>query len=112
MRPLVAVDAPAQPESQNLPNTFWFYVAGAGILAAGFVDFPLLAYHFQNMSIAQPAAIPLFYAGAMGLNGIAALVFGRMFDRYGVPAHWRSPMSRRCSPCRLVWLVHREQLSQ
>ena len=86
MRPVVAVDAPAQPESQKLPKVFWFYVAGAGILAAGFVDFPLLAYHFQNMSIAQPAAIPLFYAGAMGLNGIAALVFGRMFDRYGVRA--------------------------
>jgi MFS family permease len=84
MRPVVAIDVPAQPESQNLPEIFWFYVAGAGILAAGFVDFPLLAYHFQNMSIAQPAAIPLFYAGAMGVNGIAALVFGRMFDRYGV----------------------------
>ena len=28
--------------------------------------------------------IPLLYAGAMGVNGITALVFGRLFDRYGI----------------------------
>jgi MFS family permease len=66
-----------------LPSVFWFYVGGAGLLACGFVDFPLLAYHFQSTAIAKPAVIPLFYAGAMGLNGLAALIFGRLFDRYG-----------------------------
>src|SRR5207253_3878530 len=27
---------------------------------------------------------PLLYAGAMGINGITAVVFGRLFDRYGI----------------------------
>jgi MFS family permease len=84
MRPAVAIEPETKPRSQKLPNVFWFYVLGAGLLACGFVDFPLLAYHFQNNAIAQPAVIPLFYAGAMGVNGIAALVFGRWFDRYGI----------------------------
>src|SRR5471032_2098073 len=48
-------------------------------------DFPLLAYHFQKMALAKPAAIPLLYSGAMAVNGIAALVFGRLFDRFGLP---------------------------
>jgi MFS family permease len=84
MRSSVTSEPQAEQGSQKLPRVFWLYVAGAGMLACGFVDFPLLAYHFQNLAIARPAAIPLFYAGAMGLNGLAALIFGRLFDRLGV----------------------------
>jgi MFS family permease len=60
------------------------YVAAAGLLACGFVDFPLLAYHFESANLAAPAAIPLLYAGAMALNGLTALGFGRLFDRFGL----------------------------
>jgi MFS family permease len=84
MRPTVTEEVPTGPRSQTLPKVFWFYVLGAGLLASGFVDFPLLAYHFQNNAISSPAVIPLFYAGAMGLNGLAALIFGRLFDRLGI----------------------------
>jgi Major Facilitator Superfamily len=70
--------------TQVLPRVFWMYVAAAGLLACGFVDFPLLAYHFQSANLAAPAAIPLLYAGAMALNGLTALGFGRLFDRFGL----------------------------
>ncbi|HEY1947381.1 MAG TPA: MFS transporter [Bryobacteraceae bacterium] len=70
--------------TQVLPQVFWMYVAAAGLLACGFVDFPLLAYHFQSANLAAPAAIPLLYAGAMALNGLTALGFGRLFDRFGL----------------------------
>jgi MFS family permease len=75
---------PPAPARKQLPNVFWIYVGAAGLLALGFVDFPLLAFHFQKNSLAQPAVIPLLYAGAMGVNGLTALIFGRMFDRYGI----------------------------
>jgi len=75
---------PPAPAQKNLPQVFWIYVAAAGLLALGFVDFPLLAYHFQKNSLTKPEVIPLLYAGAMGVNGITALVFGRLFDRYGI----------------------------
>src|SRR5204863_9326053 len=74
---------PAQPKQQDLPSVFWIYVGAAGLLALGFVDFPLLAYHFENSSFTKPEVIPLMYAGAMGVTGATALIFGRLFDRYG-----------------------------
>ena len=32
----------------------------------------------------SPEVVPLLYAGAMGLNGLTALIFGRLFDRFGI----------------------------
>jgi len=75
---------PPAPKAKQLPKVFWIYVVAAGILALGFVDFPLLAYHFQQGSLVKPEVIPLLYAGAMGVNGLTALVFGRLFDRFGI----------------------------
>lgn len=75
---------PPSKGPQALPHVFWIYVAAAGLLACGFVDFPLLGYHFQKTGLAKPAMIPLLYSGAMAVNGITALVFGRLFDRYGL----------------------------
>jgi len=75
---------PPPPKHFTLPGVFWPYVWAAGILALGFVDFPLLAYHFQKQSLTKPEVIPILYAGAMGLNGLAALVLGKLFDRFGI----------------------------
>jgi MFS family permease len=83
MRPDKATPPPP-PTEKNLPRVFWWYVAASCLLALGFVDFPLLAYHFQSSSLTKPETIPLLYAGAMGVNGLMALFFGRLFDRYGI----------------------------
>jgi MFS family permease len=76
----------AARESGALPKIFWRYVAAAALLAAGFVDFPLIAYHLEKTALARPAAIPLLYAGAMAVNAVTALLLGRLFDRYGLAA--------------------------
>ena len=86
LNPVETAAAPPPADSQHLPRVFWIYAAAAGLLACGFVDFPLLAYHFQKTALVRPAFIPVVYAGAMGVNGLAALVFGRLFDRYGIGA--------------------------
>ena len=72
--------------TQVLSQVFWIYVAAAGLLACGTVDFPLLAYHFENTHVATETEIPLLYSGAMAVNGLTALLFGRMFDRVGLIA--------------------------
>ncbi|SPE38422.1 Major facilitator superfamily MFS_1 [Candidatus Sulfopaludibacter sp. SbA3] len=82
--PNAGATTPRPAKQKTLPKVFWMYIAAAGVLACGFVDFPLLAYHFQKMALAQPAVIPLLYAGAMGVNGLTALIFGKLFDRYGI----------------------------
>ena len=76
---------PPPPVAQrDFPKVFWFYVVAAGLLALGYADFPLLAYHFQQASLVKPEAIPLLYGAAMGINGLTALLFGRLYDRFGI----------------------------
>jgi MFS family permease len=67
-----------------LPSVFWTYIIAAGVIALGFVDFPLLAYHFQKTKLFDAPMIPLLFAMAMGINGVVALIFGRLFDRFGL----------------------------
>jgi MFS family permease len=74
----------AQLKGEGLPRAFWIYLGAIALVAAGYADFPLIAYHFQKGAIASANTIPLFYAWAMGVDAIAALVFGRLFDRVGL----------------------------
>jgi len=72
-------------EGRSLPRAFWLYAGACGLMAAGFVDFPLIAYHLKRAAQAPDVSIPLLYALAMGVDAVAALAFGRLFDRFGVP---------------------------
>ncbi|HLJ48778.1 MAG TPA: MFS transporter [Bryobacteraceae bacterium] len=72
--------------TKGLPRQFWMYVLAGALLAAGFVDFPLMAFHFQKQKLASQAAIPVIYAFAMGAEALTALIFGRLFDKIGVAA--------------------------
>ncbi|MFH1876163.1 MAG: MFS transporter [Candidatus Omnitrophota bacterium] len=72
--------------TQGLNKPFWLYVAAVACLAAGFADFPLIAYRCKKHAIARDAIIPIFYAMAMGVDALAALLFGRLFDRIGIRA--------------------------
>lgn len=71
-------------ESKVFPKVFWLYLAAVVLIAAGYVDFPLIAYHFKRASIVSDDWIPIFYAIAMGVDALAALLFGRLFDRIGI----------------------------
>lgn len=71
-------------DSKGFPKIFWLYLLGIILIAAGYVDFPLIAYHFKKLSIASDNWIPIFYAVAMGIDAISALIFGRLFDRIGI----------------------------
>jgi MFS family permease len=75
---------PSKKDTTVLPKVYWIYVAAAGVLALGFLDFPLLSFHFENTTLVKKEYIPLLYALAMGVNGLTALIFGRLFDKYGI----------------------------
>jgi MFS family permease len=70
-------------QTRGLPGVYWLYLAGAGLVAAGFADYPLMAYHLQGAAIISQDMIPVLYAIAMGVSGTGSLVFGRLFDRAG-----------------------------
>ncbi|MBD2445707.1 MFS transporter [Nostoc sp. FACHB-152] len=71
-------------EEDGIPRAFWIYLGAVAIIAAGYADFPLIAFHFQKGNIASGQTIPLFYAFAMGVDAVAALIFGYLFDRAGI----------------------------
>ena len=70
-------------ETKGYPRRFWLYIAAASLIGAGYVDFPLIAYHFEKASVLSDDVIPIFYAVAMGVDALAALVLGSLFDRKG-----------------------------
>ena len=67
----------------GLPRVFWVYLAGAALVAAGFADFSLMAFHFEKAAVVPKTWVPLFYSIAMAVSGIGSLLFGRLFDRAG-----------------------------
>ena len=71
---------------EKLPSVFWLYLLGVGLVAAAYADFPLIAFHFKDASVASDSWTPVFYATAMGAAGATALVLGRLFDRVGIVA--------------------------
>jgi MFS family permease len=71
-------------QSRGFPRAYWIYLAGALLVAAGFADFPLIAYHFQRTASVSMNWVPIAYAIAMAVSGTGSLVFGRLFDRFGI----------------------------
>ena len=70
--------------AKGLPRIFWIYLAGAALVAAGFADFQLIAYHFEKADAINDIWIPVTYSIAMAVSGAGSLLFGRMFDRIGI----------------------------
>jgi MFS family permease len=64
-------------------RTFWLYLAGAALIAAGSSEFPLIAYHFEKMTDFSPAWTPMLYAFAMGAAALSAPILGRLYDKKG-----------------------------
>ena len=58
---------------------------------AGFVAFPLLAFHFTVTGVVSEAEIPLFYSIAMAVDAVAALAIGRFYDRIGLSVLLAAP---------------------
>lgn len=67
------------------PRNFTWYLTGIAFLALGFADFPLLAYHFKATHLFSDEWIPLAYALAMGIDAVAGLGLGVLFDRWKRP---------------------------
>lgn len=74
----------AKLETGGLKRTFWIYLASVSLIAVGYADFPLIAYHFSKAAVVPGGWIPVLYAVAMGVDALAALIFGSLFDRIGM----------------------------
>jgi MFS family permease len=75
---------PPDVHAKGLPRVFWIYLTGAALVAAGFADFQLIAFHFQKAAAVTVIWIPIMYSIAMAVSGTGSLLFGRLFDRFGI----------------------------
>jgi MFS family permease len=71
--------------SLRLPSSYWWYVGAGALVGFGFVDFSLIAFHFQKSGTLQGSLIPMSYAVAMGAGAVANFLLGDLYDRVGFP---------------------------
>jgi predicted MFS family arabinose efflux permease len=69
---------------EEFPTPFWLYMAANACIGAGFADFALIAFHFQKTASVAANLIPIYYAVAMAMGAIGALIFGKLFDKVGL----------------------------
>lgn len=66
-----------------LPTRFWEYAVAIAILSCGVASFPLIAFHAQARQLLSDPMVPVLFAIAMFVDGVAGLVVGHVYDRRG-----------------------------
>ena len=76
----------------KLPKIFWYYLFFTFLSVLGFANFQLISFHMKAKSLISDAAIPLFYAFAMGFDALFALIIGRLYDKVGMKSLFLIPL--------------------
>jgi MFS family permease len=72
------------PLPERFPRIMATYAAFTFFIMAGFLVFPIMAFHFKQYAIVPDALIPVLYAVAMAVDAVVALAIGRAYDRKGM----------------------------
>ena len=70
--------------SEKFPPVFKAYTLFSFFATSGFAVFTLIAFHLKHNSIVADVFIPVIYAGAMLVDGAAAVIIGRVYDSRGL----------------------------
>lgn len=76
-----ALETAAPAEQGALGPSYRLYLIGIALVAIGLADWPLLAYHLEKSRALSGSWLPVAYAAAMAVDGVAALAAGHLFDR-------------------------------
>lgn len=68
----------------QLSARFWGYSAFTALTMLGYATFAVLAFHLQVRHVVPTYEIPIIYAAAMGVDAVAALGSGWIYDRVGL----------------------------
>ncbi|HUK30247.1 MAG TPA: MFS transporter [Candidatus Acidoferrum sp.] len=79
-------ESPQLALRKGLTKSYWLYVAAGALIAVGFADFSLIAFHFQKVNVVSQALVPVYYAVAMASGALAALISGKLLDKIGISA--------------------------
>jgi predicted MFS family arabinose efflux permease len=77
--------APCGPQAApgRLPRAFWTYATFTALTMTGFATFGVLSFHLVQQHLTATAVVPVLYAVAMGVDALAALATGWLYDRSG-----------------------------
>ncbi|MHC6594116.1 MFS transporter [Arthrobacter sp. C152] len=83
-----AAAEPAAPETPlkpaPMPRQYWIYAVFSSLTMFGYATFGLLSFHLVSTGLLPAALVPVLYAVAMGVDAVAALASGWLFDRMGL----------------------------
>jgi len=82
------VDAPTQKLELKKIKPILLYIIAIGLLAVGMADFPLMAFHIETNKVIDIKYITLLYMMVMGVDGLAAFIFGNLYDKKGAMTLW------------------------
>ena len=69
---------------RDLPAPFWRYAAFSATTMLGFSTWAVLAFHLTSRHLISAPLVPVLYALAMAAASVAAIAFGRIYDRVGL----------------------------
>ena len=67
----------------RFPKVYWLYMIFVGLSIAGYAHFQVISYHFKHVNLISDIQIPILFAVAMGVDGLTALIVGRLYDKHG-----------------------------
>jgi hypothetical protein len=73
----------ADAVGSGLPGDFFRYAVAASLTTGALVTFGIIGYHLTVDDLLPVAAVPVVYAAAMGVEAVAALAVGSVYDRTG-----------------------------
>lgn len=73
----------AEAVGAGLSGDFFRYAVAASLTTGALVTFGIIGYHLTVEGLLPVAAVPVLYAAAMGVEAVAALVVGAVYDRAG-----------------------------
>jgi len=71
----------ADAAGNGLPREFFGYAAAAALTTGALVTFGLISFHLTASGLVPVAVVPVVYAVAMGIEALAALATGWLYDR-------------------------------
>ncbi len=77
-------ESPKADAGKRLPRAFVWYAVFTLFSVAGFATFALLSFHWTARGIFPGGRIAFLYALAMGVDAVAALAVGRIYDKIGL----------------------------
>jgi MFS family permease len=75
--------AATPPQDARALRELKLFLLATALIAAGYADFALIAFHFSAGHVMAPDLIPILYSVASLTGGGAALVLGKLFDKRG-----------------------------